>query len=211
MSRLRLIFLSVFAVFAVGAIAAATASALEFYNINEELILGLLNIDSSGGVQILKGELAGTPVQIECKHVDNRGWVHNGLLNGILTGLGLLLALYLECSVAVPAGTNCVVPNIHTLTHFYVVTISGEDYVEFTPDEGTTFANVVLEGCNPASLDGSYPVKGVAFALWENATSELHFKAGAPNNKLKFAGNPAEFEGKDHILMEGGGNILVKP
>jgi len=51
----------------------------------------------------------------------------------------------------------------------------------------------------------------VIIALWEHATSELFFKAGEPNNKLKFAGNPAEYEGKDHILMKGGGNILIKP
>jgi len=212
MSRLRLILLSILAVSAVSAITVATASALEFFNINEELILGLLNVDSLGGIQVLTGELAGAPVKIECEHVDNHGWVHNGLLNGILTGLGLILALYLSCRVTAPAGTGCIVPNIHTLAHFYVVTINNEDYVEFTPDEGTIFASIVLEGCtNPATLSGTYTVKGVAVALWENATSEFHFKAGAPNNKLKFAGNPAEFEGQDHILMEGGGNLLIKP
>jgi len=211
MSRLRVMLLSVLAVFAVSAIAAASASALEFYNSNGELILGLLNIESSGGLQVLKGELGGAEVKIGCKGVDNKGWIHNGLLNGILTGLGLILALYLTCGVEVPTGTGCKVPNIHTLAHSYVVTVSSEDYVEFTPAEGTIFANIVLESCTPSTLNGTYPVKGTAFALVENATSEVAFKTGAPNNKLSFAGNPAELTGNDRILMEGGGRILVKP
>jgi len=212
MSRFRLILLSMLAVLAVSAIAAASASALEFYNSNGELILGLLAIDSLGGNQVLTSELVGAPIKIECGHVDDNGWIHNGLLNGILTGLGLILALYLSCTLKIPTGTGCTVPNIHTLAHSYVVTIGGVDYVEFTPAEGTTFANIVLEGCtNPASLNGTYPVKGTAFALVNNTKSELEFKAGEPNNKLKFAGNPAELVGNDEVLMVGGGHILVKP
>jgi hypothetical protein len=199
------------AVFAVGAVASATASALEFFNSNGELILGLLNVESLGGASRLLGELGGSHVRITCNHVDDNGWIHNGLLNGILTGLGLILALYLSCSLVEPAGTECVVPNIHTLAHGYVITLSGKNDVEFTPAEGTTFAFINLEVCTKAkSLAGTYEVKGTAIALTNNTTSELEFEAGAPNNKLKFAGNPAELEGKDQVLMLGGGKIKVE-
>jgi hypothetical protein len=61
------------AVFAASAITSASASALEFYNSNGELILGLLNIESLGKSQILKGELAGTKIKTECGDVHNRG------------------------------------------------------------------------------------------------------------------------------------------
>jgi hypothetical protein len=110
-----------------------------------------------------------------------------------------------------PAGTGCIIPNIHILAHAYVVTINSKNYAEFTPAEGTTFASVVLEGCSGVpALAGTYPVKGTVFALVNNATSEIEFSAGAPNNKLKFEGNPAEIIGNDRVLMEGGGKIEVK-
>ena len=183
----------------------------EFYNNSGELVLGLLNIESLGSFQVLKSELVGAPVKIECHHVHGGGWIHNGLLNSVQSGLGLFLALYSSCALVEPTGTGCTVSNSHTLAHGYVVTVSSKIYVEFTPAEGITFANLVLENCtNPSSLNGTYPLKGTAFALVDNATSELEFKAGEPNNKLKFAGNPAELEGNDQVLMEGGGKIEAR-
>ena len=77
-------------------------------------------------------------------------------------------------------------------------------YDGFSPDSGTTFASVVLEGCtNPSSLNGTYPIKGEAYALVVNKTSSFTYDSGAPNNKLKFAGNPVELTGSTKVAFKG--------
>ena len=212
MSKLRLILLSSLAVFAVSAVAAGTASALEFYNSSGELVKGLLKMEGTGGESEIITELAGTQIKTRCSTEHGTGWIRNERVGEELAGLGLLVGTALGCEIVQPAGTGCVVRGgivIHARAK--LVTISGKDYAELTPAEGTVFFELILEDCTPSSLDGTYPVKGTAYALVNNVTSEFEFMTGAPNNKLKFAGNPVEFTGKGTVLMEDGGGILVKP
>lgn len=196
-----------------GGALAVTPEGNEFYNSKGELIQGLLNVAVSGGKSELRGEaVGGTLMHISCEHVDGKGWIHNGPVNGILTGLGLILALFLECKVLKPSSSNCEIEggNVHTLAHTSILTLNSKPYVDSTPAEGTHFTIIKLVNCTNTGLDGNYPVNGTAVGLMDNITSELEFTSGSPNNKLLFGGNPVEFEGKAKVEMEGGGNIEVR-
>lgn len=214
MSRLRLVLLSVLAACAVSAVGASSASALEFYNASTGLLIqGLLNVVSLGGKFELRMEFGGgTLFHISCEHLDNRGWIHNGLDGSRLLGLGLWLILFLECKILKPVNSGCRVKggNIHTLVKLLDLTIGSLAYVDLTPDEGTHFTVLEIEGCTNTGFDGNYPFNGTIVGLVNNTTSEIEFLPGAPNNKLTFGGNPAELEGKEKVEMEGGGSIEVR-
>lgn len=209
MSRFRLALLSVLAVCAVSAVGASSASALEFYNSGGQLIQGLLNVISLGGLVEFRGQVFHILVHVSCEHFHNAGWIHNGLDGNRLLGLGLWLLLLLKCQVLRPIGGGCTVrgEDIHTTVHVLDLTIGGLPYLDFTPDPGPHFATITIENCTNSSLNGNYNLNGTIVALYNNSTSELEFTGGAPNDKLEFGGEPAEFEGDDKLEMEGGGNI----
>lgn len=214
MSRLKLVLLSLMAVVALSAVATGSASATEFFNESGTLISSALLIKGLGGTQILKGEpVAGTKVEISCTHLDVHGSINN--VSGM--GLGLVLLLYLTCTVIKPAGKGCVVANggnIHVPTlHVLAVGTSTAPEIEFAPEGGTTFVNIVLEKCEGAfsGLNGkNLPVTGKAFGQVNNATSEVSVDEVPPNSHLEFGGLQAEYVGKASLEMEGGGKIEVK-
>jgi hypothetical protein len=200
-------------VLVVSAAATASASATEFFHKGGTAISGVLLVDSSGGVQVLTGEAAGQKVEIVCNHLDNHGTIEN--VNGM--GLGLLLLLYLTCTVPKP-GANCLVAgtemSIH-VPHVHILTIgtSTVPLVEVKPALGTTFVNIVFENCTGvfAALNNkAFPVTGFAVGKANNATGEVEFGLGAPNNHLVFAGEEATYMGNDKIEMTGGGELEVK-
>jgi hypothetical protein len=239
MSRLRLILLSLFAVLAVSAVASASASALHWYycqNLangaslyenplctkdssghigNWELLklTGLLSITSLGGLQILKGEVVATPIEIDCKHLDNNGWIENPAGGG--NGIGLVLVLYLACTVPKPAAGHCEISggNIHAYANIELSTIGTTPVALFKPDpaSSSTFVTITFVNCANSGLNKSFNVEGEAVGLVENATSETIFDAKGVNNKLKFGGEEAVYEGRDLILTDGGGGVQVLP
>lgn len=212
MVRLRLILSSLFVACVMSAVAVPSASALEFYNATTGLLIqGLLNIVGLGGQAELRGEGPGaTLLHFSCEHSERRGWIHNGLANGVLTGLGLFLGIFLECRITKPANAGCEIEgkNVHVLTRAVALTINSEPYISFTPDEGTRFVTIKVINCTNTALDGPYPVNGTAVGKANNATSEVEFLPGAPNNQLVFGGNPAELEGKAKVEMEGNGDKI---
>jgi hypothetical protein len=238
MSRLRLVLLSLFAVLAVGAVASASASALHWYycqnlangaslyenplctkdsaghtgNWELKKLTGLLSITSQGGVQKLRVEVVTIPIEIECKKVDNNGWIENPAGGG--NGIGLVLVLYLACTVPKPAGGKCEITggSIHAYANIELSTIGTTSVALFTPDPaGTPFVEIPFEKCTNSGLNKKFKVEGEAVGLVENATSEVIFDAKGVNNKLKFGGEIAEYEGRDLILTDGGGGVQVLP
>jgi hypothetical protein len=79
--------------------------------------------------------------------------------------------------------------------------------VQFSPVLGAAFVAITFHGCIEGfiGLNKTFNVTGTAVASANNATGELEFKSGAPNNKLLFAGEEATYVGKDKTLMVGGG------
>jgi hypothetical protein len=207
MSRLKLVFVSLFAVGAIAAVAAASASATEFYNSSGVLITGTLNIVSSGGEQKLKGEVAGVKLEVICTSVSDSGTLEN--VGGM--GLGSALLLYAGCSVHAPKPKNvegCEVGSIHTVVHALAEGTSSAPLVKFTPASGTKFVGITFVNCKNTGLNGEHEVTGFAIVKANNTTSELEANTGS--GELVFAGNEATYEGKDHQEMEGGGGIKVE-
>jgi hypothetical protein len=214
MSRYKLVFLSLFAAVALSAGASASASALEFYNGNGELIEGSLTIVGLGGLQRFGGEVAGVKIEVICLHAQSTASVHNGLgAGGMLMGLGLALLLFSNCALhsAKPKtieGCEVAGSALHFVVKLLAVTLNGEPYLEATPDEGTSFEKVDLINCKNAGLNGEYELTGLLMGKVNNATQELVFKSG--EGELTFAGNPATDEGSGTGEMEGGGRVEVK-
>jgi type 1 fimbria pilin len=110
----------------------------------------------------------------------------------------------------VPASEHCSIANgglILTSTLVDLGTIGGETYALFSPDHSTTFVEITFEGCKQTALNATFSIKGEAVALMSNP-GLLIFKEGAPNNKLKFAGNSATLIAEDLVLMEGTGALI---
>jgi hypothetical protein len=176
-----------------------------------EGVAGLLAITSQGGKQILRAEVVNVHIEIECQKVDNNGWIENPAGGG--NSIGLVLVLYLACTVPKPAAGKCEIPggSLHVYTNIELSTIGTTPVAIFKPDPAgsTTFVEISFEKCTNGGLNKKFKVEGEAVGLIENATSEVIFDGGAPNNKLKFGGEEAELEGRDLILTDGGGGVQV--
>jgi hypothetical protein len=221
MSRWKLVFLSLFAVVATSAGVAASASALEFY-VGGQLIEGatLLKIILLGGLARIAGEVAGVKLEVHCTSLDGNGRIHNGLGPGnMLMGLGLVLVLFLGCTVHAPKPKNvegCEISgldgpgHIHAVHNVLTITLAnGEPALEFTPDEsGNRIANIEFTNCKNTGLNGSHEVTGLMRADVNNTTHKTTFKTGA--GELSFAGNEVTYETEVDAEMEGGGPILVE-
>jgi hypothetical protein len=130
-------------------------------------------------------------------------------------GLGLLLLLYLNCLVNKPAGANCLISggNIH-VPHVHLLTTGTATVplLEVKPALNATFVAIPIDGCTGGfiGLNKSFNVTGAAVGLAKNATGEVEFQSGAPNNKLLFAGEEATYVGNDKMEMAGGGELEIK-
>lgn len=212
MSRLRSLLLAIFAVWMMST--SASASALEFF-VHHVLLQGLLNVETSlrSASAILKGEVAGVKIEINCAGEHTSGWIHNGSNGrGVLLGLGLGDVHFLNCTVPVPASEHCQIANglLLALALIALGSIAAETYALFSPDPtGVPFTEFTFEQCKQSALNTAFNITGEVAGLVEDRTSSLIFKEGAPNNKLRFASNPATILGEGLILMEGGGAIEV--
>jgi hypothetical protein len=192
----------------------ASASALEFF-VHHVLLQGLLNVETTlrSASAILKGETAGVKVEITCSGEHTSGWIHNGSNgSGVSLGLGLGKVHFLQCVVSEPESEHCQIANELLLASALIAlgSIAAETYALFSPDPtGVPFTKFTFEGCKQSALNVTFNVTGEVAGLVEDRTSSLDFKEGAPNNKLRFAGNPATILGEGLILMEGGGAIEV--
>jgi hypothetical protein len=200
-------------VVAVSAFAAASASALHWYE-NGILIplntnLPVLSNIVSGSKYTLKSTLAGVKIKIECGQEDDEGnvWNHQDS-NGEILGLDLILTLFDSCSVPEPTEQECKVNEpIEFKSNSKLITISGETWDEFTPDpEGGPFVEITFKGCKTAALNTTAPVDGTADGLLENSTEETKFKAGT-NESLTFGGNLATFSGESKTMLNSGGTL----
>jgi hypothetical protein len=233
MSKMRLFLLSLLVVLGVSAVASASTSALiwvacirttfgtgsnKFLTLSQcqegsgfamgewELVSlpeGVRSeIETNGGPLTLKGELAGAEIEIKAEKEKGLGWIENPVGGG--NGLDLDTSELTKVTVLKPAASGCTVKEpLIWKAKGEAITVGGVIYDKFSPDSGTSFASVVLENCTPSTLNGTYPIKGEAYALVVNKTSSFTYDSGAPNNKLKFGGNPAEFTGSTKVAFKG--------
>jgi hypothetical protein len=213
MSRLRLILMSGLVVVAVSAFAAASASALHWYEngilIPLESKLPALSKIVSGSKYTMKTTLAGVKIKIECSQEDDEGnvWNHEDS-NGEILGLDLTLTLSDSCEVPEPTEQGCKVNEpIEFKLNSKLVTISGEVWDEFTPDpEGGPFVEFTLHGCKTSALNTTAPIDGSFDGLLEGSTETTKFKAGT-NESITFGGNTATLSGESKTMLNSGGTL----
>ena len=189
MSKVRLVVLSLLAVLAVSAVASASASAtiMPAYS----TITGTLKIESKkvagSGNAKLEGTLAGVTVLIECSVEKGGGSIENTAVMGLSTAT----VHYTSCTVAQPAGQNCLVTNglVLVTSHDLLVLSGTKVRDEFAPESGTTFTTINIDNCTTTALNGAFKVTGTATAETNNTASSLEFSSTS-GEALKFGGNP---------------------
>ena len=181
---------------------------------NGSLVTGSLKVDSkkTGGNGILKATLAGVKLTIECGEESGSGTIENSTVSKM--GEGSISFHYLKCTVAAPAGQNCLVLGelvrySSTKDLLLLLTPSAGYRDDFSPGSGTIFTTVLIDHCTTEALNGSFNLTGTMAAEVNNATSSLEFTSQS-GSVLKFGGNAAEYLDTVQILMEGGGKIGVE-
>jgi hypothetical protein len=234
MSKMRFIVVSMLAVFAVSAVAVASASAQEaqphFFICGKkanslyenslctkdvagtgewelsELPLAKLLAETSANVAgtkyTLTSEALGIQVTIICSAESGTGWIENPAGGG--PGIDLTVNSFSTCEVTKPSGCTVTQPIVAT-SKTELAELGGAFWDVFTPDGGTTFVEVELKTCG--LLSQKFKVTGKTAGKVHNETGIISFSSEM--NELKFAGNPAGFEGQSLVLTDGGGTTQV--
>lgn len=144
-------------------------------------------VEGTSGVSKLEGEIAKTPVTIECKKDKFKGTLlTGGLSEGEVT--------FEECSI--PGQGTCVVPNIKF--KFKDKLIAGPED-EFEPETGTLFVEIKVEVC---ALKGSYEVKGTQkckLPEGEVFKIEHQIECTPAGSSLTLGGKAAKFTSNEHL------------
>ncbi len=150
----------------------------------------------------LTSEALGVKVIIECSTESGTGWIENP--TGGAAGIDLATNSFSSCTVVKPTGCTVAEP-ITSTSKTELAELGGSFWDVFSPDSGTTFVEVELKNCG--LLNQKFKVTGKTAGKVNNATGRVSF--GTEMNELKFAGNPAGFEGESLVLTDGGGGVEV--
>jgi hypothetical protein len=150
---------------------------------------------TTAAVSILKGKLAGLETELQCTEVAQAAGT-NTLENteGKVKGTGAIT--YSKCTVLKPAGKSCLVGNEKMVTteKLKAETLSATE-LKFAPNTGTTFANIVIEGCTVAALNNTFPVTGSLIGTVSGATTTTTHAGVTAQGTVFFGGNPAGLDG----------------
>jgi hypothetical protein len=211
-----MVLLGLLTVLAVGAVASASASATAVMPAyaglanNTHLTIENLKTPSSGNAK-LEGTLAGLEIEILCSQENGSGYVENSEALGMGHSLGELH--YLSCSIKKPAGQGCLVSNSLILVKEVLNLLllhegSGFYLVDFSPESGTTFTSITIDGCTNTSLNNTFKVNGTARGLVNNSNSSVNFSS-TTGSKLTLGGNPATYTDEIQFVMAGGEALKV--
>jgi hypothetical protein len=147
----------------------------------------------------LKGTLGTTKVSVGCNTVAATGTLENGKEGEEMFVSGTGTITYSGCIVFEPAEKSCVVSGGTIKTKELSATTKGQGMnLKLSPKEGTTLAEVSIEGCaSEAVPKGTYPVTGsvtVPELETSGATLATTESAVTSSGTLKFGGNNAGLE-----------------
>jgi hypothetical protein len=156
---------------------------------------------------ILSGKIAGIGVEIKCTSISSTGTLKNQLLGEEhhITGSGIIVT-YTGCVVPQPAGNECEVVGGNITTNSLKATSSASGAI-FEPTSGTSFTNIVIDGCKNTALNGSFPVTGSVTAIPNGATLEV--TKATSESTLKFAGQTATLQQIETLRMKEGSPIVA--
>jgi hypothetical protein len=157
----------------------------------------------------LKGTISGLETEVQCTELGGEGELTNAAES--VSGTGTIN--YSGCTVTKPAGRECKVKGGAVTTNVLKATTAGqaENTLKFSPNEGTEFAKVAIEGCTANKPPAAeYPVSGSLIASVSGATTTTTHTAITTQGTLTFGGNAAGIEGALTLRMKGtGGNPIV--
>ena len=162
---------------------------------------------TAASVAKLKGALSGVVTEVQCTTVGGSGELTNSAAS--VSGTGTIE--YTGCTVTLPAGKGCKVTGGAVTTKNLAATTSGQgkNEVKFTPNEGTEFASIPIEGCSNEALNNTFPVTGSLVATATGATLSTTHAGVTAQNTLKFGGVKAGLEGTITISMKEGNPITL--
>jgi hypothetical protein len=166
---------------------------------------------SHGGLQVLSATVGGVNIKTLCAKLDDEGTIENPTGGG--AGTSVLTQLFLGCTVD-PTTLKCEIPEGMFTVSSAKGALEGTEstpVVKFSPNTGTTFAELTVTNCTNAGLNKVYTVQGTL--LYKISTEPTTFTAKevkGPESMLKFGGSEAGLEGENLVLAEGGGGISGK-
>lgn len=211
---LKKLGVALLAVFVLGAITANGAfAAEEFENSGATWFVGgaklaegtheTLVTEALGEKQTLETEIGKTPLDLTAKKITCLGCFIDNTAGTVATAMGVLS--FTEVTVSNPPGCSVKGGSVETRPLTMIVGMkkgsTTVDTVKFTPEEGTTFATVVLEGLE-CPVAGTYKVTGTQFAEALSATGTFATSQTIKTNKTiqEAAGGSLKFGEKPAIL-----------
>jgi hypothetical protein len=141
---------------------------------------------------VLKSTIAGVKTAIECTTVGGSGTVENSESGEESWVSGSAIIEYSGCTVTEPAGKGCVIKGGEFKTKELTATTKGQGMgLKFAPTTGTTFAEITIEKCSIAALNGTFAVTGSITITPSGPTLIVTDEFLTAQNTLKFAGQKA--------------------
>jgi hypothetical protein len=149
-------------------------------------------------------------VHIDCELEEGTGSVANEVIEGQNEAVGEgLTSTFSKCTVLEPAEQECKlkgggfeIPSAKSLTYMISEKVTG---VRISPTTGETLANLTLEGCKAAELNGTYAANGALVGVVNGESpSLLEFtEASGEEGKLTIGESPVKITYTRHSVVSG--------
>jgi hypothetical protein len=169
------------------------------------------NIVAHGKPVVLSTDALGVSTKFECASEDVGGSIENG--SGGAAGSGHIEIRYSSCTVKLgksESSEGCSVSEVANYpSKIALVSVEGKAEAKLTPEK-EKFASFTFAGSKCFYAGITYKLLGAAYAIVNNASSQLEFNA-ATSTELKLGGTEATQTTTATIELEGGGHIQSQP
>jgi hypothetical protein len=167
------------------------------------------------GNQVISATIEATTVEIVCKSMSGSG---KGESFALIEGeeevqqafVKEFKIKYFECTVAKPVGGGCVLKAAEPPIETKVLRLEGRKEAGgnlkawlYTENGTDPIANITLEKCSKAGLNGTRELDGEMRAILGTDPSVLEFTTTSGTSLTLGKGNPASYTGDTRLFMEG--------
>jgi hypothetical protein len=158
----------------------------------------------------LKSVQSGVTLELQATEVEGTGTMENKEEGATMWAQGTGTIVFKGVTVTAPAGKSCVVKGGTVTTNKLAGTTKGlTNQLQFSPFEGTTFAEFTVENCTVAALNHVYTATGSVIGNTSGTTTNFVHSEVTTQGKLLLAGQKAGLEGSVTIKSSGGNGIAL--